>query len=144
MKLNGTHKFKANSGRVFNAILDPATLQKIIPGAESVQLLDATRLQLNVTTPLPGLKGPFAVIINLLQRQEPNLIVLGLQRQGRGGSVDATANLTITDEADGGSLLTYDANAELSGTIAIAGTIGKPMVNNTLDTIFSNLDKTLA
>lgn len=143
MKLNGTHKFKANSTRVFNAILDPATLQKCIPGCESVMLLDASRLQVNVTVPLPGLKGAYAVIVNLLQRQDPNLIVLGVKRQGRGGSVDATANIHITDEADG-ALVVYDANADLSGAIAVAGTIGKPIVNNTLNSVFENLDKTLS
>ena len=142
MKLNGTHKFKANSTRVFNAILDPAVLQKCIPGCESVSLPDATSLQVNVTTSLPGLKGPYAVVVNLLQRQDPNLIVLGVKRQGRGGSVDATANINLADEADG-ALLTYDANAELSGPIAIASTVGKPFVNSTLNTIFENLDKTL-
>lgn len=143
MKLNGTHKFKTNSTRVFNAILDPATLQKCIPGCESVTLLDATRLQVNVSVPLPGLKGSYAVVVNLLQRQDPNLIVLGVKRQGRGGSVDATANINIADEADG-ALVTYDANAELSGAIAVAGTIGKPIVNNTLNSVFENLDKVLS
>ena len=143
MKLNGTHKFKANSSRVFNAILDPSILKTCIPGCESAEILDATRLQLNITTPLPGLKGPFAVVVNLMQRQSPNLIVLGVKRQGRGGSVDATANINITDEADG-ALVSYDANAELGGPIAVAGTVGKPIVNNTLSSVFQNLDKALA
>ncbi|HEX7736203.1 MAG TPA: SRPBCC domain-containing protein [Ktedonobacteraceae bacterium] len=143
MKLNGTHKFKANSTRVFNAILDPAILQKSIPGCESVTLLDARRLQVNVNVPLPGVKGLTAVVVDLLQRQDPNLIVLGVKRQGRGGSVDATANINIADEA-GGALLTYDANAELSGAIAVAGTVGKPFVTGALNSIFENLDKALS
>lgn len=144
MKLNGTHKFKANSSRVFNAILDPSVLKTCIPGCESAQILDATRLQLNITTSLPGLKGPFAVVVNLVQRQDPNLIVLGVKRQGRGGSVDAVANINLTDEADG-ALVSYDANAELDGPIAIANNpIGKGIVNSTLSSVFQNLDKALA
>jgi carbon monoxide dehydrogenase subunit G len=144
MKLNGTHKFNANSSRVFNAILDPAILQKCIPGCSSAEILDASRLQLNVTTSLPGLKGPYSVIVNLVQRQEPNLIVLGVQRQGRGGSVNATANLNIADD-NGGTLLTYNTDADLSGAIAIADNpIGKGVVNSTLGSIFQNLDKALA
>lgn len=142
MKLNGSHTFKANSTRVYNAILDPAILQQCIPGCESAEQLDAKTLQLNVSTQLPGLKGPYAVIVNLLQNQSPNLIVLGVKRQGRGGSVDATANINIADAASG-SELTYDANAELSGPIAIAGTVGKPLVNSTLSSIFEKLDKLL-
>jgi carbon monoxide dehydrogenase subunit G len=145
MKLNGTHKFKANSARVYSAILDPATLQKSIPGCESVEQLDANRLQLNITTQLPGLKGPYAVVVNLVQHQAPNLIVLGVKRQGRGGSVDATANLNLADEADG-SVLTYDTNAELSGPIALAANnpIGQGVVKNTLKSVFENLDQSLA
>src|SRR5258708_4810651 len=118
MKLNGTYKFKANSTRVYNAILDPAILQKSIPGCESIKQLDANQLQLNITTSLPGLKGPSAVVVNLVQQQAPNLIVLGVQRAGRGGSVNATATLHITDEADG-ARLAYEASAELAGAIAI-------------------------
>lgn len=143
MKINGTHKFKANSTRVFNAILDPAVLKTCIPGCDSVEQLDTSRLQLNITTSLPGLKGPYAVVVNLVQHQAPSLIVLGVKRDGRGGSVDATANINIADEADG-ARVTYDANAELGGPIAVAGTIGKPFVNSTLNTVFENLDKALA
>ncbi|HEU5382690.1 MAG TPA: SRPBCC domain-containing protein [Ktedonobacteraceae bacterium] len=144
MKLNGTHKFKANSTRVFNAILDPSVLKTCIPGCDSVEQLDASHLQLNITTSLPGLKGPYAVVVNLMQHQAPSLIVLGVKRQGRGGSVDATANINIADEAEG-STVTYDANAELGGPIAIANNpIGKGIVNSTLSSVFENLDKALA
>jgi uncharacterized protein len=144
MKLNGTHKFKANSARVFNAILDPAILKTCIPGCDSVEQLDTTHLQLNITTPLPGLKGPIAVVVDLMQHQAPSHIVLGVKRQGRGGSVDATASINIADEADG-ALVTYDTNAELAGTIAIVNNpVGKTFVNSTLASIFNNLDKALA
>lgn len=144
MKLNGTHKFQADSTRVFNAILDPAVLKKCIPGCDSVEQLDAGRFQLAITTPLPGLKGPIGVVIDLVQHEAPHLIVLGVKRQGRGGSVEATANINIADEANG-SLLTYNARADLGGLIAIADNpIGKPFVNSTLSSIFTNLDKTLA
>src|SRR5713101_6764741 len=59
MKFNGSNKFNANSWQVFNAILNPAVLQSCIPGCNSVEYLDPTRLRANITTPLPGLKGPY-------------------------------------------------------------------------------------
>src|SRR5579885_3225310 len=112
MKLNGTHKFKANSWQVFNAIVNPQVLKECIPGCNSVEILDNTRLKANITTPLPGLKGPYGVVINMTQRQDPNLLVLEVKRKGTGGSVNATSQITIQDEPDG-ALLTYDANADL-------------------------------
>ena len=143
MKLNGTHKFKTNSTRVFNAILDPSILKNCIPGCNSVEYLDPNRLQANITTPLPGLKGPFGAVIHIAQRQEPNMLVLQLQRKGTGGSINATSQIHIQDEADG-ALLTYDANADLEGPIAIANNpIGRGITNNSLKSFFEKLDQTL-
>src|SRR5439155_18134572 len=81
MKLNGSHKFKANSWQVFNAILNPAVLQSCIPGCKSVEYVDPTNLRASITTPLPGLKGPYRAVINISQRQEPNVLVLHVKRQ---------------------------------------------------------------
>ena len=143
MKLNGTHKFKANSWQVFNAILNPGVLQHCIPGCDSVELLDSTRLKANITTPLPGLKGPYGVVIQMTQRQDPNLLVLEVKRQGRGGSVNAVSQINIADEADG-ALLTYDANAELAGPIAIANNpIGQGITKNSLKSFFEKLEKSI-
>ena len=144
MKLNGTHKFKAKSSQVFNAILNPGVLQDCIPGCESVELLDSTRLQANITTPLPGLKGPIGIVIQMTQRQDPNLLVLEVKRQGHGGSINAVSRINIADEADG-ALLTYDASAELEGPIAIANNpIGQGITKNSLKSFFEKLEKAIA
>lgn len=143
MKLNGSHKFKANSWTVFNAILNPAVLQSCIPGCDSIEYLDPTRLQANITTPLPGLKGPYGAVIRIAQRQDPNILILEVKRQGRGGSINAMSQITIADEP-GGAVLTYDATADLEGPIAIANNpIGQTITKNSLKTFFEKLDKVI-
>ena len=144
MKLNGTHKFKSSSQQVFHAILNPTVLKECIPGCNSVEYLDANRLRANITTPLPGLKGPYGVIINITQRQEPSHLILQVQRKGTGGSVNATSQINIQDQPDG-ALLTYDANADLEGPIAIANNpVGQGITKNSLSSFFKNLDKTIS
>ncbi len=143
MKLNGTHKFKANSWQVFNAIVNPVVLQTCIPGCNSVELLDSTRLKANITTPLPGLKGPYGVVIHMAHRQDPNFLVLEVKRKGTGGSVNATSQISIRDEPDG-ALLTYDATADLEGPIAMANNpIGQGITKNSLKTFFEKLEKSI-
>ena len=143
MKLNGTHKFKASSQQVYNAILNPAVLQQCIPGCNSVEYLDAERIKANISTPLPGLKGPYGAVIRIAQRQAPSTLVLELQRKGTGGSIHATSQINIVDEADG-ALLTYNATADLEGPIAIANNpIGQGITKNSLGTFFKNLDKAI-
>jgi hypothetical protein len=142
MKLNGTHKFKASSSQVFNAILNPSVLKTCIPGCNSIEYVDANRIKANITTPLPGLKGPYGVIINIAQRQ-PGMLVLQVQRNGTGGSVNAISQINITDLADG-ALLTYDAKADLAGPIALADNpIGRGVTNSSLNSFFKNLDKAI-
>lgn len=143
MKLNGTHKFKAPSQKVFNAILNPTILQSCIPGCNSVEYLDPHSIKANLTTPLPGLKGPYGVVINIADRQEPGYLVLQVQREGTGGKVNATSQIRISDEQDG-ALLSYNASAELAGPIAIANNpIGEGITKNSLGSFFKNLDKAI-
>ena len=144
MKLNGTHKFHVTSSQVYSAILNPNVLQACIPGCDSVEYLDANRIKANITTPLPGLKGPYGVVIKIQENQGPNRLILQVQRKGTGGSVRATGNIRIIDEADG-ALLSYDAQAELEGPIAIVNNpIGQGVTKNSLSAFFKNLDKAIA
>jgi carbon monoxide dehydrogenase subunit G len=144
MKLNGSHKFKASSNQVFHAILNPGVLKACIPGCQSIEYLDADHIKANVTTPLPGLKGPYAATIRIAQRQEPSTLVLEVQRRGKGGSINATSHININDEVDGGALLTYNATAELEGPVAIANNpLGESITKNSLGSFFKNLDKAI-
>ncbi|QBD82709.1 hypothetical protein EPA93_44785 [Ktedonosporobacter rubrisoli] len=141
MKLSGSHKFSAPSAKVFNAILNPEILKSCIPGCNSVEYLDSNRIKANITTPLPGLKGPYGVVISIANQQAPNYLELQVLRKGTGGSVNAVSQISLTDEADG-ALLNYNANADLEGPIAVANNpIGQGIVKNSLGSFFKSLDK---
>lgn len=144
MKLNGEHKFKVKSQQVFSAILNTEVLEACIPGCNSVEYLDPVHIRANVTTPLPGLRGPYGAVIEISELQAPNTLVLELHRKGAGGSVNFTGHINIAEEADG-TLLSYTANADLTGPIAIVNNpIGQGIVRNSLGTFFKNLEKNIA
>ena len=141
MKLNGTQKFAAPSTQVFNAILNPEVLKASIPGASGVSYSSPTQLHVEISLPFPGLHGPFDVYVNITKQQAPSLVEFNLPHKGKGGSVDATCLVTLADEADG-SLLTYDAKAELEGLIAVANNpLGQSIVKGKLSEFFKNLEK---
>jgi uncharacterized protein len=143
MKINGSRKFKATSIQVYNAILDPKVLQSCIPGCNSVAYLDPDRIKADIAINLPGISGTFGAIIRIAERQEPNKLTLQVQRQGKAGSIDATSEIDIADEADG-ALLTYNTTADLEGAIALANNpIGQGITKNTLNSFFEKLDKEL-
>lgn len=143
MKLSGSYKFHAPSAQVFQAILNPNVLKAAIPGCDSVTYIDPSNLKVEITTQLPGLKGTYTFTINITRRQDPNFLELQVVRQGRGGSINAISQITLTDEADG-ALLAYSGNADLGGAIAIADNpIGQGAVKGGLGNFFKNLEKSL-
>jgi carbon monoxide dehydrogenase subunit G len=143
MKLNGTHKFKASSTQVFNAILDPEVLKSSIPGCNSVAYASPDQIVVEITTPLPGLRGPFPIAVDIANKQAPSSVELQVQMKGKDGSVNAVCKISVADEAEG-TLLTYDAKADLTGVIAIADNpIGQPIVKASLNSFFKNFEKAL-
>jgi len=143
MKLNGTHTLKASSAQVFNAILDPGILKSSIPGCNSVAYASPDQIAVEITTPLPGLRGPFPIDIAIANKQAPSSVELQVQIEGKEGSVNAMCKISVADEAEG-TLLTYDAKADLAGLIAIADNpVGQPIVKASLNSFFKNLDKAL-
>lgn len=143
MKLNGTHKSKASSAQVFNAILNPEILKAAIPGCNGVEYISPNQIKADITTPLPGLRGPFQIVINIINQQAPSAIQLQVVRKGKGGSVNANSQIQLTQEADG-TLINYSGEATLEGPIAVADNpIGRPIVNNALNGFFKSLDKEL-
>jgi carbon monoxide dehydrogenase subunit G len=143
MKLNGTQKFTAPSTQVFNAILNPDVLKSTIPGAASVSYSSPTQLQVEISLPFPGLHGPFTVFINIANKQAPSSIEFHVPHKGKGGAVEATCKISLADEANG-SVLTYDAIAELEGLIAVANNpIGQSIVKSKLADFFKNLENAM-
>lgn len=143
MKLNGKRSFKAPAEKVFDAILTPAILQSSIAGCSSVEYLDPGNLHVNLTTPLPGLRGPYSIVIQVVKRERPDRIVLEVHRKGTGGSIDCVCNVAVTNETDG-SFLSYSVVGELEGPIAIArNPVGEGLVKGLLNSFFKNLDRAL-
>lgn len=143
MKLSGTRKFGSTSQQVFDAILNPSILKSCIPGCNQVEYINADRIVINITTPLPGLKGPYGAVLQITQAEAPHRLALSLQRKGVGGMINATGQLHLTDEADG-TLLSYEGNATLEGPVAIANNpLGQGIVKNSLNTFFKNLENAI-
>ena len=142
MKLSGTYKFKAPSAKVFSGILTPAVL-KAASGAQTVEFTDPNTLHVEASLPIPGVKGPVSVFLNIVKRQDPSYLELQVARDGR-ASVNADAKITLADEADG-TLLSYDATAELGGVAAAADNfIGQTALKSALNNFLKSLDKEIA
>ena len=58
MKLEGSYEVKAPREKVWNAFLDPATLQKAIPGCEKLELIGADEYKATLKIGVAAVKEP--------------------------------------------------------------------------------------
>ncbi len=144
MEITGSQKIKASRLQVFNALLNPEVLKSSIPGCDTAEFVDfptGRQLKLTVSPNVPGLKGPYTIFLQTGEVIPPSRVVLIAEPSSSMGSVRATCTTDLTDDADG-TLLSYNANAQLEGKIAATPEIMiKGAVKMALDQFFKNFEK---
>ena len=120
MKLAGTHTFNAPAEEVYRRLLDPARLESCMPGCDRLVQVADDRFDLELSVPVPAIKGEYSGTVELLERQPPNSIRMKIDATGKSGFVNADARLRI-ESAGETSTLHYDADAEVGGPAASVG-----------------------
>src|SRR5437879_10474910 len=113
MDLSVSQKVKSPRPHIFNALLDPEVLKKSVPGCDSAEFVDfptGRQLKLKVSPSIPGLKGPYKVFLQTGEVVAPSRIVFIAGPRSSEGSVKATCEVELIDDAEGTGL-NYNANA---------------------------------
>src|SRR5437870_7305510 len=120
MKLEGSYEVKAPREKVWNAFLDPATLQKAIPGCEKLEALGDDEFKATLKIGVAAVKGTFEGRVKLSDKKPPESYRLAAEGSGGPGFVKADTLITLT-EIDGGTRVSYSADVQVGGLIAGVG-----------------------
>src|SRR2546429_646189 len=120
MKLEGSYEVKAPREKVWNAFLDPVTLQKAIPGCEKLELIGPDEYKATLKIGVAAVKGTFEGKVRLLDKKQPDSYRLVAEGSGGPGFVKADTLITLT-ETDGGPRVSYSADVQVGGLIAGVG-----------------------
>ena len=144
MDITGSQKVKASQNQVFQALLNPEVLKNSVPGCESAEFVDfqtGRQLKMTISPNIPGLKGPYKVFLQTGEVIPPSHVVIIATPNSKVGSVKATCIIDLAEEADG-TMLNYNAHAEMEGKIAATPEIViKGTVKLALDQFFKNFEK---
>ena len=145
MKFQGTVDIGAPRGRVWAFLMDPNEVGPCGPGVESVEVVDETHFRAKAKVGIGFISARFSVAMEIAERDEPNRAVIKARGQAPGSAVDASATMALRDGAAGGTVMDWDADVLIGGTIAsvgarlIEGTANK-MIAQTFDCIRSKLE----
>jgi uncharacterized protein len=120
MKLEGSYDVKAPRDKVWNAFLDPATLQKAIPGCEKLELIGPDEYKATLKIGVAAVKGTFEGKVRLLDKKPSESYRLAAEGSGGPGFVRSDTVITLSD-SEGGTRVSYSADVQVGGLIAGVG-----------------------
>ncbi len=126
VKLAGTHSFDAPKSAVWEALLDPDVLSRILPGCKQLEKTSDNEFSGEINIRVGPVQGSFNGTVKLSDVDPPNGYQMEIAGQGRPGYVKGVGTLRL--EGDGPTTLHYDGDAQLSGRIA---SVGQRLVDST-------------
>ena len=126
MKISGTNSIPFPVAQVWDALLDPAVLVRTIPGCERLETKGENTYAMTVTAGVAAIKGTYDGTCALSDLVEHQSLVMRLQGAGAPGTIDATVQVAF-DDADGGTRISYEADAVVGGMV---GGVGQRMLSS--------------
>jgi carbon monoxide dehydrogenase subunit G len=144
LKLLSVYAVPAPQERVYAALIDPAILQKCIPGCEALTLAGEDRYEARVKIGIAGLKGTYTGHAELLDKQPPIGFTLAVGGKGAPGFVRSTAKITLAT-LEGTTRIICDADVEVGGLLAAVGSrLVEAAARTQMDDFFRRVGRELA
>jgi uncharacterized protein len=120
VKLDGSAVLSAPPEAVWSVITDPAVLARTIPGCVSLEQVGEDSYRMNVAVGVGAVRGSYAGEVHLTDQQPPSSYVMHASGAGAPGQVRATVPILL-EAVDGGTRVTYSADAVVGGPVAGVG-----------------------
>jgi len=120
MKITLSSVVQAPRDRVFGALVDPAILQKCIPGCESLVETGPDIYEARLKIGIAGLKGTYTGKATIRDKRPSESLTLGFEGKGGPGFVRGSAAIAL--KPDGSSTgVGCEADVQVGGLIAAVG-----------------------
>ena len=129
MQMAGEQRIAAPRQRVWEALNDPAVLQAAIPGCQSLEREGDDRFVATVEIKIGPIGARFKGAVTLTDLDPPGgYTLVGEGNAGIAGSARGSAKVRLADDAGGGTLVSYDVDAQVGGRLA---QLGGPIIDAT-------------
>ncbi len=122
MDLTGEYLIDASRQDVWDGLNNTEVLKLCIPGCEELEKQSDTHFVAKVTIKVGAVKARLKGNVELSDMDAPNSYTISGQGQGGvAGFAKGGAKVSLMDADVGGTVLRYEANAELGGKLAAVG-----------------------
>lgn len=129
MQMVGEQRIAATRQRVWEALNDPEVLRQCIPGCQSLEREGDDRFVATAEVKIGPIGARFKGNVALSDLDPPNgYTISGQGSGGVAGSARGDAKVRLADAPGGGTLVTYEVDAQVGGRMA---QLGGPIIDAT-------------
>ena len=119
MQLKGEVTIQAPRKKIWDFMTDPEQIGQCAPGVEKIETIEEMKKYKGVVSVgLGSVKARFSGEVEVLELDEPNRAKLKAHGTATGSAADAISEMTLSDGADGGTVLSWTADINVSGQLA--------------------------
>lgn len=141
MKISGTYTLPLPQERAYAVMQDPEVLARAMPGCESLEKIGPDEYRMKMKMVLASLSGAFEGKVRITDQAPPNSFRLVVEGTGRVGFLKGDGLLNLTPAEGGGTVVAYDGDAQVGGTIAA---VGQRLIDGTAKTMIKKFFDKLA
>ncbi len=121
MELNAQYVFRAPPARVWDALMDPATIAACLPGCKQFEAIGVDRYRVKVTAGVAAISGTFEGTITLADKQPERSYRLVVEGRGGAGFANGESTITLTAAESGATVVEVAAVMTVGGLVAQVG-----------------------
>lgn len=117
--LKGEVTIRAPRKRVWDFLTDPNQIGQCAPGVEKIEVIEPNKRYRGIASVgLGGVKARFSGDVEILELDEPNRAKLKAHGTATGSAADAVSEMSLSDAPEGGTLVHWTADVNVSGQLA--------------------------
>jgi len=120
MKVEGSHTLAAPRERVFQALTDPATVARLLPGCEKLEPAGADTFRVKMKLGLAALSGAYEGTVKMSEQRPSEHLRLSIASRGPWGFADGDGTLDLVEAGDR-TEIRYAGELKIGGMIASVG-----------------------
>ncbi|MFY9558372.1 MAG: carbon monoxide dehydrogenase subunit G [Blastocatellia bacterium] len=120
MKIEGAHELQATPDRVYQSLIDPAVLQRCIPGCERLEKNGDNAYSTTLRAGVGSIKGVFSGNVRLDDLKPPHHFRMIVEGKGQPGFLKGAGDIDL-EERNGATVVRYSGDVQVGGTIASVG-----------------------
>ena len=142
MDIKGEYRIEAPREKVFAALNDAEVLKACIPGCESLDKLSDTEMTAKVRLRIGPVSAAFSGKVTLSDIDPPNGYRISGEGQGGVAGFAKGGAVVKLEDAEGGTKLAYDVEAQIGGKLAqLGGRLINGVAKKMADEFFANFAK---